>query len=216
MLKKLTRQAILVAAATVTVGAQAGSYDDFFTAITRDNPTEISALLKRGFDVNSRSPKGQVALFEALQKDSEKAVAALLESDSLDINALNEKGESVLMMAALKGKLELCELLLKRGATVNKDGWTPLHYAATGPEPRAVALLLARGADLEAESPNKNTALMMAVRYGPETSVDLLLAQGADLKRVNAAGWNAAELAANVGREGLSKRLQQAPPGNRR
>jgi hypothetical protein len=35
----------------------------------------------------------------------------------------------------------------------------------------------------------------------------LLLAQGADLKRVNAAGWNAVELASNEGRELLSKRL---------
>ena len=208
MHKRLTSKAILWAAVMFSVSAQAGSYDDFFTAITRDNAAEITELLKRGFDVNSRSTKGQVGLFEAVQQDSQKAVAALLQSDAVDVNALNDKGESVLMVAALKGKLELCELLIKRGANVNKDGWTPLHYAATGPEPKAVVLLLARGAELEAESPNKNTALMMAVRYGPEASVDLLLAQGADLKRVNAGGWNAVELAANAGREVLSKRLE--------
>jgi uncharacterized protein len=207
MLKKLATQVVFAAAMGLSASASAGSYEDFFTAITRDNGFEISNLLKRGFDVNSRSIKGQHGLFEALQKDSLKAAAALLESEALDVNALNDKGESVLMMAALKGKLDVCELLLKRGAKVNKDGWTPLHYAATGPEPKTVALLLARGAELEAESPNKNTALMMAVRYGPEASVDLLLAQGADPKRVNAGGWNAAELAANEGREGLSKRL---------
>ena len=208
MHKRLTSKAILWAAVMFSVSAQAGSYDDFFTAITRDNAAEITELLKRGFDVNSRSTKGQVGLFEAVQQDSQKAVAALLQSDAVDVNALNDKGESVLMVAALKGKLELCELLIKRGANVNKDGWTPLHYAATGPEPKAVVLLLARGAELEAESPNKNTALMMAVRYGPEASVDLLLTQGADLKRVNAGGWNAVELAANAGREVLSKRLE--------
>jgi uncharacterized protein len=207
MLKRLTTQVVFAAALALCASAHAGSYDDFFTAITRDNPTEITDLLKRGFDVNSLSTKGQHGLFEALQKDSLKAAAALLESEALDVNALNDKGESVLMIAALKGKVEMCELLLKRGAKVNKEGWTPLHYAATGPEPKTVALMLARGADLEAESPNKNTALMMAVRYGPEASVDLLLAQGADLKRVNAGGWNAVELAANVGREVLSKRL---------
>jgi uncharacterized protein len=207
MLKRLTTQVVFAAALAVSASAHAGSYDDFFTAITRDNPVEIAELLKRGFDVNSLSTKGQHGLFEALQKDSQKAAAALLESEALDVNALNDKGESVLMIAALKGKVEMCELLLKRGAKVNKEGWTPLHYAATGPEPKTVALMLARGADLEAESPNKNTALMMAVRYGPEASVDLLLAQGADLKRVNAGGWNAVELAANVGREVLSKRL---------
>lgn len=212
MLNKLAAQCALFLAATCSPWAQAGSFDDFFTAITRNNPGEITALLKRGFDVNSRSTKGQVGLFEALQKDSMQAAAALLESESLDVNALNDKGESVLMMAALKGRLEICELLIKRGANVNKDGWTPLHYAASGPEPKTVALLLARGAEVEAQSPNQNTALMMAVRYGSEAAVDLLLAQGADLKRVNAAGWNAVELAANAGREALSKRLAAAAP----
>ena len=207
MLKRLTTQAVFALSLAFSTAASAGSYEDFFTAITRDNASEITELLKRGFDVNSRSPKGQHGLFEALQKDSQKAVAALLGSEALDVNATNDKGESVLMLAALKGNVEVCQLLLKRGAKVNKDGWTPLHYAATGPEPKTVALLLARGAELEAESPNKNTALMMAVRFGPEASVDLLLAQGADLKRVNAGGWNAVELAANVGREVLSKRL---------
>lgn len=210
MLNKLAAQCALLLAASCTLSAQAGSFDDFFTAITRNNAGEITALLKRGFDVNSRSTKGQVGLFEALQKDSLQAAAALLESESLDLNALNEKGESVLMMAALKGRFEICELLIKRGANVNKDGWTPLHYAASGPEPKTVALLLARGAEIEAQSPNQNTALMMAVRYGPEASVDLLLAQGADLKRVNAAGWNAVELAGNAGRDTLSKRLAAA------
>ncbi len=207
MLKKLTSQLFFSMAIGFSGTAHAGSYEDFFTAIARDNASEITGLLKRGFDVNSRSTKGQHGLFEALQKDSQKAAVALLESAALDVNALNDKGESLLMMAALKGKVALCELLLKRGAKVNKEGWTPLHYAAIGPEPQTVALMLARGAELEAESPNKNTALMMAVRFGPEASVDLLLAQGADLKRVNAGGWNAVELAANAGREELSKRL---------
>ena len=207
MLKKLTSQLFLSVAIGFSGSAHAGSYEDFFTAIARDNASEITGLLKRGFDVNSRSTKGQHGLFEAQQKDSQKAAVALLESAALDVNALNDKGESLLMMAALKGKVALCELLLKRGAKVNKEGWTPLHYAAIGPEPQTVALMLARGAELEAESPNKNTALMMAVRFGPEASVDLLLAQGADLKRVNSGGWNAVELAANAGREELSKRL---------
>ena len=207
MLKKLTAHLVFCGLCALSATSHAGSYDDFFTAITRDNATEITDLLARGFDVNSRSTKGQSGLFEALQKDSQKAVTALMLSESLDVNALNDKGESALMMAALKGKLEVCELLIQRGARVNKTGWAPLHYAAAGPEPKAVALLLARGAELEAESPNKNTALMMAVRYAPEASVDLLLARGADLKRVNAAGWNAVELAANEGRETLSKRL---------
>ena len=107
MLKKLTSQLFFSVAIGFSGLVHAGSYEDFFTAIARDNASEITGLLKRGFDVNSRSTKGQHGLFEALQKDSQKAAVALLESAALDVNALNDKGESLLMMAALKGKVAL-------------------------------------------------------------------------------------------------------------
>jgi uncharacterized protein len=189
--------------------AYAGSYEDFFIAIQRDDRSAITALLKRGFDPNSRDAKGQVGLFLALQKESLAAAQALLESEALDVNALNAQGESALMMAALRGRLDWCERLLQRGARVDQPGWSPLHYAATGPEPKTVALLLSRGANRDAEAPNRNTPLMMAARYGAEASVDLLLAQGADLKRGNAAGQTAADFARLGGREALSLRLAQ-------
>ena len=53
----------LVAASAM---ARAGSYDDFFTAIRRDDGAAIAALLRRGFDPNTRDPKGQVGLAMAL------------------------------------------------------------------------------------------------------------------------------------------------------
>jgi len=40
------------------------------------------------------------------------------------------------MMAALRGSLEWTQRLIERGAAINRDGWTPLHYAASGPEPK--------------------------------------------------------------------------------
>lgn len=201
-------RAIAALALVLAWGASlAGSYEDFFSAIQSDDQAAVTALLRRGFDPNSRDPKGQVGLFVALQKGSLGAAQALLNAPSLDVNALNEQGESALMIAALKGQLDACEALIKRGARVDQPGWSPLHYAATGPQPKAVALLLARGANLEAESPNRSTALMMAARYGPEASVDLLLAQGADVRRVNEAGLNAADFARLGGRGPLSQRL---------
>ncbi len=57
-----------------------------------------------------------------------------------------------------------------------------LHYAATGPSTELLALLLDRGADINALAPNRNTPLMMAARYGPEDSVKLLVQRGADKK----------------------------------
>lgn len=207
MSKRLIRALVAMTFALAATAAGAGSYEDFFSAIQRDDRTAVTALLARGFDPNSRDPKGQVGLFVALQGGSLAAAQALWEAPALDVNALNEKGESALMIAALKGQIGACEALLQRGARVDQPGWSPLHYAATGPQPKTVALLLARGASVDAESPNRSTPLMMAARYGAEASVDLLLAKGADARRVNEAGLNAAAFAKLGGRNALAQRL---------
>jgi ankyrin repeat protein len=192
--------------------AHAGSYEDFFVAIKNDNASLLSGLLDRGFDPNTRDPKGQPGLTMALQERSPKALKALLERRDIDINALNQAGESPLMMAALKGDVPAAQQLLERGAKVNQSGWAPLHYAATGPETRLVQLLLERGAEINAPSPNGTTPLMMAAQYGTEDSVRLLLERGADASRRNDRGMRAADFAKLSGREPVIKRLEQAAP----
>lgn len=189
--------------------AHAGSYEDFFTAVTRNDGATIRELVSRGFDPNARSPEGQTGLFLALQKDSLKAADALMQFDSIDINAVNLVGESALMMAALKGRTDWCVRLLDRGARVNQSGWSPLHYAATSPRTEPVILLLDRGAKVDAESPNRTTPLMMAAQYGNEDSVKLLLDRQADGRKTNDHGLTAAQFAKMAGRERLSEWLAQ-------
>lgn len=189
--------------------ARAGSYEDFFAAIDRDDGAAVATLLGRGFDPNSRSPDGQVGLFLALQKEAYSAVAVLMKSKDVNVNVLNAAGESPLMMAALKGSVEWSQKLLQRGAEVNKSGWTPLHYAATGPQPKVVALLLDSGGRINAESPNGTTPLMMAARYGQEASVRTLAARQADGRKKNQQGLDAAAFARLAEREELAKLLEQ-------
>jgi ankyrin repeat protein len=187
--------------------AMAGAYEQFFQAVSRDDVGALQALLQRGMDPNSRDPSGQTALYLALRESRFRVAAALLEAPKLDVNAVNAADESALMIAALKGQSEWSQKLLDRGALVNKPGWSPLHYAATGPEPAVVKLLLDRGADVEAASPNRTTPLMMAAQYGSEGSVDLLLARGADPKARNDRGLDAADFARLAQRDALAARL---------
>ncbi len=190
--------------------ASAGAYEDFFQAVNRDDGRTVRQLIERGFDPNSRDPKGQAALHLALRDESFAVAEALWASSALDVSALNASGESPLMMAALRGNLAWAQRLLERGAQVQKDGWSPIHYAATGPESKLVALLLAKGASIDAESPNRSTPLMMASRYGAEASVDLLLARGADARRRNDLNLSAIDFARQGGRDFLVERLQKA------
>jgi ankyrin repeat protein len=189
---------------------KAGSYEDFFRAVNVDNVGTVRALLAQGFDPNSTSEQGQVGLFLALRDDSPKVAAALLNDPRTAIDAVNASGETPLMMAALRGDVAWTERLLGRGAQLNREGWTTLHYAATGPGTGVVSLLLGRGAALESLSPNGTTPLMMAARYGPEATVDRLLAAGASLTARNIQGLNAADFARLGGRDKLAARLAPA------
>jgi ankyrin repeat protein len=188
--------------------ARADSYVDFFRAVNVDNARTVTELLERGFDPNTKSESGQVALFLAMRDDAPKVAAALLASPALDIDATNAMGETPLMMAALKGRLDWSKKLIERGAKVQKPGWAPVHYAATGPNTELLAMLLDRGAEINALAPNRNTPLMMAARYGPEDSVKLLLRRGADKKLVNDRNLSAADMAKTGERAWLVPLLQ--------
>jgi uncharacterized protein len=186
---------VLYSIVTVAVSSFAGSFEDFFIAIRNDHAGTVGTLLQRGFDPNTRNEQGQLGLVLAMQEGSLKAADVLLSHPAIQIDALNQAGESALMMAALKGEIAGIRTLLARGAKVNQPGWSALHYAASGTEASALRLLLEKGADVNAASPNGSTPLMMAAQYGSEDSVKLLLAAGADPKRRNQRDLKASDFA---------------------
>ena len=209
-MKSFIRYLVYLVVLAGSSAASAGAYEDFFKAIDRDDARTVSTLLQRGFDPNSRDEQGQVALYVALRAPSLAAADALMAHPQLDVNATNAVGETPLMMAALRGQLVWAHKLLARGARLHGEGWSALHYAAAGPEPEFVRLLIEKGAPLDARSPNGTTPLMMAARYGSEASVDLLLARGADPKLRNQRDLTAADFARMDERDSLAKRLESA------
>jgi len=180
--------------------ASAGSYEDFFNGIKQDNPQEVKELLIRGFDPNTVDPKNQAGLHLAIKEPSLKVAQVLAEWPKTDVNKLNAQGESALMLAALKGYFQVAEQLVQRSADVNKTGWTPLHYAASGGQLKIIAMLLENHAYIDAESPNGTTPLMMAAMYGSTAAVQLLLQEGADTKIKNQRGLTALNFAQQANR----------------
>jgi ankyrin repeat protein len=178
----------------------AGSYDDFFKAIEFDDVRTVEQLLQRGFDPNTPNPKGQYALHLALREPSPKVLALLLNQKKIQFDARTPQDESPLMLAALKGEAEAASHLIELGADVNKPGWTPLHYAATGGHLALIRLLLAHDAYIDAESPNGTTPLMMAAMYSTPSAVKLLLESGADPLLTNNLGLSALDFAQRASR----------------
>jgi len=184
------------------------TYVDFFRAVSADNASTVAELLAKGFDPNTPNESGQVALYIAMREDSPKVAAVLLASPKLNVDAANAVGETPLMMAALQGRLDWARKLIDRGAKVQKPGWSPVHYAATGPNTELLAMLLDRGADINARAPDMNTPLMMAVRFGPEDSVKLLVRRGAEKSYINERNLTAAELARHADKRWLLPLLE--------
>lgn len=178
----------------------AGSYDDFFKAIKRDDDRVILNLLSRGFDPNTPNPDGDHGLLLAIREPSPKVVAALLGAKHIQVEARNRQDESPLMLAALKGLTDIAVRLVAQGADVNKPGWTPLHYAATSGNLEIIRLLLDNHAYIDASSPNASTPLMMAAMYGTASAAKLLLESGADPTIKNDQGLTALDFAQRANR----------------
>jgi len=162
-------------------------------AILLDDERGVAKLLAEGVDPNIREQKRGPAIIMALQEKSFGAARKLLASDQLDVEAVNARGETALMMAALVGSASSVGMLLEKGASVDKQGWTALHYAASGGHNNVIEKLLAAGADIDAVSPNGTTALMLAARGGSMTSYETLLKAGADPRILNEANISAAD-----------------------
>lgn len=181
--------------------SHAGSYEDFFTAIARDDAPAVSSLLQRGFDPNTPNPAGEHGLMLALRSPAPKVIAVLLAWPKTNVEVRNRQDESPLMIASIKGMTEIVSQLLDKDADVNKPGWTPLHYAATAGHLQIMNLLLEHHAYIDAASPNGSTPLMMAAMYGTPSAVKLLLEAGADPLLKNDLGLTAIDFAQRANRQ---------------
>ncbi len=186
----------------------AGSYEDFFKALQSDNVRVVQGLLQRGFDPNTVNPEGIPALMLAVREPSLKVAELLAAHPQTKVEIRNDKDESVLMLAALKGYLGLVEKLVENDADVNKPGWTPLHYAASRGHVPVIMHLLEHSAYIDAESPNGTTPLMMAAMYGSPESVKALIQAGADPTLKNQLGLSALDFAVRGQRQNSIELMQ--------
>jgi hypothetical protein len=193
--------------------ANAGSFEDFFSAIQRDDARTLATLLQRGFDPNTRDAKGQPGLLLAVREPAPNALRVLLNAKNIQVEARNNQDESPLMLAAIRGQLDMARQLIEKDADVNKPGWAPLHYAVSSSQGDALAvakLLLDNSAYVDAASPNGTTPLMMAAMYGPPEAVKLLLEESADPTLKNQLGLTAIDFARRANRNDMADLIAAA------
>ena len=122
------------------------SCDALFHASRNGHLRIVCLLIEHGAYVRaSRDCKGRTALMMACDSEKPALVAYLLENGSLDtINEEADDSTTALHFSCLCDNLSVVQVLLAAGADPNvtdKDGKTPLGYAARRGDLQAIALL---------------------------------------------------------------------------
>ncbi len=104
-------------------------------AVLANNVTAVKRLLKKGADPTIRDNKGFTPFHLAVINDRDcEILKLLLANENVDINeTTSKKGWTALYLAIVNSNVTTTRVLLSKGANPNladKDGWTPLHWAA--------------------------------------------------------------------------------------
>ncbi|XP_004645101.1 ankyrin repeat domain-containing protein 12 isoform X2 [Octodon degus] len=125
------------------------------------------------------------------------------------VNKRNERGETPLHMAAIRGDVKQVKELISLGANVNvKDfaGWTPLHEACNVGYYDVAKVLIAAGADVNTQGLDDDTPLHDSASSGHRDIVKLLLRHGGNPFQANKHGERPVDVAETEELELLLKR----------
>ena len=132
----------------------------------------------------------------------------------VDVNAkdITWGGWTPLHWAAISGGNEIAELLIAKGADLEKkddSGETPLHVASFHGIKEMAELLIAKGADVEGKNNKGSTPLIYATARAHSEFVKMLISKGVDVKAENEYGMTALHYAAilSIGTEASHKEI---------
>ena len=172
-------------------------------AVYKGDVTEARRLLRAGADVSLANNYGATPMSLAAEVGNTDMLKLLLEVGA-NADSPNADGQTALQAVARTGKVDAAQLLLDHHATVDaREKWggqTALMWASARRHPEMMQLLIARGADVNARSIDRDyqrhvtaegrpksldsggfTPLLYAARENCIACVDVLLKNKADI-----------------------------------
>lgn len=193
---------VMVQSTVISVGHSGGGLLDesanVIGMITADQPpfgrvVKMDAILKTvqrwGYPVQLRVQlaKGWMPLHKAAHDGDATAVKNLLaDTCRVDVNVRTEHGSAPLHYATKH--VDIIPVLLSAGADLHatdKDGDTPLNWAAESGQLKSAELLIRAGAKIDSQNKRNMTALGWAVHNGHTAIVRSLVLAGADVNLVS-------------------------------
>jgi|BarGraIncu00222A_1022003.scaffolds.fasta_scaffold131409_1 ankyrin repeat protein len=190
------------------------------------NEVGISALMQAryGFRLEIvdllRNTAGELDVFEAATLGDVPRLHALLANDSGLAKTYSSDGFTALQLAAFFGQPAAVEALLQYAAAVNAVSHNPMkvaviNAAAASRNFEVVKLVLAAGANPDAQQQSGYTALHEAAVNNNAELAKALLSAGADPGIRSDTGRTAAEMAREKGHMELAEMLEaRKPPGS--
>ena len=136
-------------------------------AVSKGDKAEVGMLLDDGADVQARDKGGRTVLHLAMQKPNNEALILsllkrnLFEKDKLDLNAVDDEGNTALHLCADWNKGSIAKMLLEHGAIPgvrDGSGKTPMFYAIEKGYYEVVEVLLEGEVEVTEEYLSMNTS----------------------------------------------------------
>jgi len=172
-------------------------------AVYKNDIAAVKRLLRMGADLKLGNNYGATPMSLAAEVANTEMLKVLIEAGA-DPDSPNPDGMTALLAVSRTGNVEAAQVLLKAGAKVDAKekfgGQTPLMWASARRHPEMMELLIAKGADVNAASTDRNyqrhiqaegrpknldsgglTPLLYAARENCMACVDVLLKHNADI-----------------------------------
>lgn len=158
---------------------------------------------------------GRSALLTAVSNEKLAAVEKILELQPDLINLVDRQGWSALHIAARTNNLKITQLLLKKGAEIDREKWdgaTATHIAAENGYLEILEWLKIRHANFAKKAKNDWTLLHLACFHNNLQVVDYLLNLGAlEINALTTDGFTALHMAAAKGYTDIVEQLLKTP-----
>lgn len=166
----------------------------------------IAYFLSKKLDVNQQNKDGNTVLMNAVASNNDLATVKLLSEKIKNVNMVNAKGQSALMLATQYSAPEVVAFLVEKGADpkqIDKDGNSLTYYLVQSYNAKKaedfdlkLKVLSGKGFDVSAPQKNGNTLYHNAVAKSDAALVKRAANFKIDINRKNGEGMTALHKAA--------------------